>query len=178
MQRKWKQQCFAWLLAGVMAVSAPPSVSLTAEAAAPEMLANFSFDTDAVNGVYDGGNAQATAKGKCQTKVKYGTNRALYLDGANSFINITAKDGGGILKGKENITVSYDLKPDRNDTGWTFFAAPNADRQTYEKEHYLAILHKTSELLVERYNNTSGRPGNNISDKEKSVLDGLSRIHI
>lgn len=178
MQRKWKQQCFAWLLAGVMAVSAPPSVSLTAEAAAPEMLANFSFDTDAVNGVYDGGNAQATAKGKCQTKVKYGTNRALYLDGANSFINITAKDGGGILKGKENITVSYDLKPDRNDTGWTFFAAPNADRQTYEKEHYLAILHKTSELLVERYNNTSGRPGNNISDKEKSVLDGWFHVDL
>lgn len=178
MQRKWKQQCFAWLLAGAMAISALPSVSLTAEAAAPDKLADFSFDADAVNGFYDGGSAQAEAKGTCQTKVKYGTNRALYLDGRNSFINIMAKDGGSILKGKENITVSYDLKPDRNNTGWTFFAAPNADKQKYEEEHYLAILHKTSELLVERYNNTSGRPGNNILDKEKSVLDGWFHVDL
>ncbi len=178
MQRKWKQQCFAWLLAGAMAISALPSVSLTAEAAAPDKLADFSFDADAVNGFYDGGSAQAAAKGTCQTKVKYGTNRALYLDGRNSFINIMAKDGGSILKGKENITVSYDLKPDRNNTGWTFFAAPNADKQKYEEEHYLAILHKTSELLVERYNNTSGRPGNNILDKEKSVLDGWFHVDL
>ena len=161
-----------------MAISALPSVSLTAEAAAPDKLADFSFDADAVNGFYDGGSAQAAAKGTCQTKVKYGTNRALYLDGRNSFINIMAKDGGSILKGKENITVSYDLKPDRNNTGWTFFAAPNADKQKYEEEHYLAILHKTSELLVERYNNTSGRPGNNILDKEKSVLDEIGRAHV
>ncbi len=178
MQRKWKQQCFAWLLAGAMAISALPSVSLIAEAAEPDKLADFSFDADAVNGFYDGGSAQAEAKGTCQTKVKYGTNRALYLDGRNSFINIMAKDGGSILKGKENITVSYDLKPDRNNTGWTFFAAPNADKQKYEEEHYLAILHKTSELLVERYNNTSGRPGNNILDKEKSVLDGWFHVDL
>lgn len=178
MVRKWRQRCFSWLLAGAVAASALPSVSLTADAAAPELLADFSFDADAADGVYDGGSAQAAVKGKCQTKVKYGTNRALYLDGTNSYINIRAKDGGGILKGKENITVSYDLKPDRNDTGWTFFAAPNADQQTYEQEHYLAILHKTSELLVERYDNSGARPGNNISDKEKSVLDGWFHVDL
>lgn len=178
MQGKWKQRCFAWVLTGVMAVSALPSISLTAEAAAPNKLADFSFDVDAAGGVYDGGNAQAAMKGNCQTKVKYGTNRALYLDGKNSFINITSKDGGSILKGKENITVSYDMKPEKRDTGWTFFAAPNANKQTYEQEHYIAILHKTSETLVERYNNTSGRPGNNISDKEKSTGDGWMHVDL
>lgn len=175
MNKKWKQRCFAWLLAGTMAVSALPSISLTAEAAAPEKLADFGFDVDAVNGVYDGGNAKAAAKGNCQTKVKYGTNRALYLDGTNSFINITAKNGSSILKGKENITISYDAKPDKKD-GWAFFAAPDATAQTYKQEHYLAIWHRTSELVVQRFNNTTDRPGNDIIDKEKSLVDGW--IHV
>lgn len=176
MNKKWKQQCLTWLITGSMVVSALSFGSLTAEAAAPQKLAEFTFDVDAANGVYDGGNAQADAKGSCQTKVKYGTNRALYLNGSNSFLNITAKDGSSILKGKENITVSYDVKPDKTDTGWTFFAAPNANAQEYKKEHYLAILHKTSEMIVERYNNETDRPGNNISDKEKSTGEGW--IHV
>ncbi len=162
MVKKWRRRGSAWLLAGAVAVSALPFAPLTVKAEAPAKLAEFTFDAEAEGGVYAGGNAQAAAKGQCQTKVKYGEDSALYLNGADSFINITSKDGGSILKGKENITVSYDAKPEKGEKSWTFFAAPNADGQTYQQEHYLGILHTSANLLLERYNNSNGRPGNNI----------------
>ena len=83
----------------------------------------------------------------------------MYLNGSDSFLNITAADGSSILAGKENITVSYDAKPEKGSKSWTFFAAPNANTQEYQNEHYLGALHTTSNIKVERYNNSGKRPG-------------------
>lgn len=38
-----------------------------------------------------------------------------------------------------------------------FFAASNATKQEYGKEHYVGVLDKTTGITVERYNNNDGK---------------------
>ena len=162
MKHTWKNRCFAWVLAGAIAGSGIPSVSYAAETAELTKLADFNFNTEAADGTFTGGNAKAAVNGACVTKKKVGTDNALYLDGKNSFLDVSAADGSPLLAGKEAITISYDAKPEKGEKSWTFFAAPNKDTQKYKTEHYLGMLHTSSNLLVERYNNTTDRPGNNL----------------
>lgn len=159
MRKNWKSKCLAWVLAGTTTLSGFPAISVYAETTEPPMLADFNFDVGAVDGKFQGGNALGLTNGNCQTKVKVSKDKALYLNGSDSFLNITAADGSSILAGKENITVSYDAKPEKGSKSWTFFAAPNANTQEYKNEHYLGALHTTSNIKVERYNNSGGRPG-------------------
>ena len=64
---------------------------------------------------------------------------ALYLDGSSgTYLDVTAENGSSLLKGKDEITISFDTKRDRSNTSWIFFAAPNASEQKYNTEHYLA----------------------------------------
>ena len=68
-----------------------------------------------------------------------------------------------IRNGKEEITISYDAKPEKGSASWAFYAAPNGDTQKYPEEHYLGILHTSSGMTVERYHNFGERPGNNLT---------------
>ena len=163
MRHTWKTKCFAWVLAGAIAASGLPSVSLAAEGNEPAKLADFDFNTEAAGGTFNGGNALASANGACTIQKKVGTDNALYLDGKNSFLDITAADGTSLLAGKEEITISYDAKPEKGSASWAFYAAPNGDTQKYPEEHYLGILHTSSGMTVERYHNFGERPGNNLT---------------
>ncbi len=164
MGRNWKTRCFAWMLAGTMALTGLPSEPVPAEEAMPPKLADFDFNTGAADGVFTGGGAKADAIGGAQAAEKLREDKALYLSGT-AYLNVTAADGSGLLAGKEEITISYDAKPESGSAGWPIFAAPNVNKQTYQSEHYLAILHSKSEITAQRYHNSGTRPGNDISKK-------------
>lgn len=119
------------------------------------LLAEFTFD-DLQNG-FQGGQAQAAQKGTPAVRETDGRN-ALYLDGS-SYLDVTKLEGGSLLAGQEEITVSYDAKPDLTNSGnWVMFAAPNANTQEYLQETYIGILAETGGTTkVERYNHTDPR---------------------
>ena len=75
-----------------------------------------------------------------------------------NYLSVTDSDGGSLLAGKEEITISYDEKPDQTGTSWVFYAAPNENAQVNAKEHYIGAFHNNGNIKVERYKNTNGRP--------------------
>ncbi len=82
--------------------------------------------------------------------------KAAVLDGTD-YIEITADDGTGLLKGLDTFTVSFMSKTDAQ--SWWFYAAPNTNTQTYKSEKYVGVLDSGSKLTCERYNsNSQARP--------------------
>ncbi|MDR0671914.1 MAG: family 43 glycosylhydrolase, partial [Oscillospiraceae bacterium] len=128
------------------------------------LLADFNFNTAAVSGVFDGGNAKAAVSGTYALQAKEGEpaeDTALYLNGSsNNFLSVTKRDGGSLLAGYEEITISFDAKPNRTATNWVFYAAPDANAQTYQRERYLGVMVNNGTTTVERYNNSGSRPAN------------------
>ncbi|MGN0162160.1 MAG: LamG-like jellyroll fold domain-containing protein, partial [Candidatus Ornithomonoglobus sp.] len=66
-------------------------------------------------------------------------------------------NGNALLTGQKNITISFKVKPTTTATSWWFFAAPNANAQTYQQEQYLGAMTNGGTLTVERYNNSGSR---------------------
>ena len=85
----------------------------------------------------------------------------------NNWLNLEKEDGSALLKGLEEITVSYDSRAVNYQAGWAFFAAPNTNKQTYNSEHYLGILDKGTKVTAERYNNNGSRPA--VSQADSTV---------
>lgn len=78
--------------------------------------------------------------------------KVLSLDGTGSvWLNLTKEDGSSLLTGVEELTVSYYSKVGRTDTNWAFFAAPNADPQTFTHEYYLGAFENGGKVTAERY---------------------------
>ncbi len=121
----------------------------------PKVLAEFTFD-DEETGF---SSEHAKAEGAAYRLDKSLDGKALYLDGsASNYLTVTDKDGGSLLAGLNEITISYEAKPDRTSTNWIMYAAPNADSQTYLSEKYLGIMESGGSTKVERYNNSGSRP--------------------
>ena len=123
------------------------------EIVVPEVLADFSFDEKGQ--YFDGGNAKAAG---AYELVENANGKALRLNGTNQFLNVTAKDGKSLLTGVQEMTVSFQAKPEGNAANWAFFAAPNAGRPEYLNERYLGLFEREGALLAERYHNAGQRP--------------------
>lgn len=162
MKKKGVSRWLAGMLAGAVAFSGIPMTNASAAETSAILLADFDFNSEADGGVFNGRNAKAEIKGGCELNVKTVTDSALYLNGSNAFLNVTAADGSALLAGKEEITISYDAKAEKSEKSWAFFAAPNTNNQSYKSEEYLGIGHTASGVLVERYKNSGERPGNNL----------------
>lgn len=162
MKRNWKTRCLAGALAGAMTVMGLPVITVNAEENVPVKLADFNFNEEAADSAFAGGNARAATNGTCKIDAKTGEDSALYLDGS-SYLNVTMNDGGALLAGKEEITVSYDAKAEKNEKSWTFFAARDANKSTYKNEHYFATIHNSGSITVQRFNNTNERPENDVT---------------
>ena len=152
MKRKemWKRGLAIVLSAAMISPFLPAEAS--AETTAP-LLANFTFDDEA--SVLTGGNAKATVNGSYQlTDSKDAANgKALYLDGnAANYLSVTDAGGKSLLAGKEEITVSYDAKPDQTATSWIFYAAPDTRTQS-APEYYIGAFANGGGTKVERYKN-------------------------
>lgn len=175
-RKLWKKIVTA-ALTGSVALSSIPFQALAANpgtgeagAAIGNLIADFDFDEEAQGGFTGGG---AKAAGSYELKSR-GTGNALYLNGSQ-FLNVTAADGSSLLTGEDEITISYDAKAEKSEKSWTFFAAPDAQKQTYQKEKYLGVLHTSGKLQVERYNNAGARPGNNL---ESNAVSGWNHVDI
>ena len=163
MAYNWKIRNMAWLLAGAVTLTGIPVTADAAWEQETAKIAAFDFNAEAADGYYAGENAKAKINGDCQQKERMEGDSALYLNGTDSWLTVTAADGSSLLKGKNEITISYDAKPEKSEKSWSFFAAPDGNDQTYKYENYLGILHTSTGLTVERYNNNGERPGNNLT---------------
>lgn len=125
----------------------------------PDLLADFTFDKTPADGTFDGGNGTGATQGTATlADSKDEANGKAAKLSKNFWLNVTAKDGSALLKGRNDATISYDVKPDASgNTGWTFFAASNATKQEYGKEHYVGVLDKTTGVTLERYDNNGKR---------------------
>ena len=119
----------------------------------PEILADFTFDEDGE--AFEGGNAKASGT---YTLEEHGDGKALKLNGNGQYLNVTAKDGSSLLTGVEEMTVSYQIRPEQSKTNWGFFVAPDENTQEYLKEHYVGIVDIDGTTSAERYNNNGQRP--------------------
>ncbi len=166
MKKCWKR-FQAGFLAAMMSVTvfSAPSVqagealpgSQAREAAVP--LAEFDFNAEPQDGVFRSGDTVASVVGTAVlTDRDAGNGKALYFDGSAAYLDLKKADGGSLLGGLEEITVSYDAKPDRTSTNWAFYAAPDESAPEYGREVYIGALQNGGNTTAERYHNTGGRP--------------------
>lgn len=142
----------------VPVVAAENGTSSSSRTPEQSLLGSFTFDEAPVNGVFADRSARASAQGSATLVAgQEGQGQAVRLS-SSFWLDVKAADGTPLLKGRDNITLSYDSKPDAvSNVGWSVFAARSAVRQEFAQEHYLGILDRTSGLTVERYDNSGGR---------------------
>lgn len=116
-------------------------------------LINLSFDNGDLTSTSDYGTASGSPK-----FVEVDGRKCIELDGTRATaVTLNSADGGGLLAGQKNVTISFKVKPTTTGTSWWFFAAPSASAQTYQKEKYLGAMTNGGNLTVERYNNSGSR---------------------
>ncbi|GAA1960479.1 LamG-like jellyroll fold domain-containing protein [Agromyces allii] len=130
-----------------------PSVALAA-APADALLADFTFETGTTS--FDGGGAIATTRGTAAL-VDGQSGKAAKV-GSGFWLDVAKRDGTPLLAGLDDVTISYDSRPDAAaNAGWSVFAARSTATQTYQNEHYVGVLDKTTGITVERYDNAGTR---------------------
>lgn len=172
----WKKTVAALAALPVMVagLALGPSTAMAAEGDGTFTLASLNFNDD--NG-FAGAGAVATKQGNVTLVDGNDGTKAAKL-GNGAWFNVTKSDGTPLLKGLDDVTISYDRKADTSgNTGWTVFAASGNAAQTYGNEHYLGFLDKTDSLTVERYNNSGKRDsaGNLVS---KASRDGWNHVEL
>jgi LPXTG-motif cell wall-anchored protein len=144
--------------AGAPAVAATPVVRAVAPDATPTPVASFDFDSAPTDGAFVSGDARANVQGTADLETgQAGHGTAARLSSA-FWLDLRTANGGSLLAGRDDVTISYDSRPDaQGNVGWTVFAAPTAAPQNYGQERYLGVLDRADGLTVERYLNTTGR---------------------
>lgn len=151
----------ALVLAAAMMVTGMPAGNAGAEGGGdpdtgnsePAKLCELTFDGE---DALDAGNANATAPNEYTLIDREGNGKALRFEvDRKQYISLTDAEGGSLLKGKDEFTVSYDMASYTNPNGkgnWAFYAAPYERAQDYPNEDYLAAsCSGTSRVNVERY---------------------------
>ncbi len=165
------RRVLAAFLALALAGSYIPSIPASAEEPDADLLLDFDFEGLTANQEIE--TETASASGGYTLTTSYDGSQALHLDGTNTqWLNVTKADGTSLLTGLDEMTISYDIKNERDATNWAFFAAPNTTTQEFGTEHYVGCMHNTGNLTVERYNNTNGRPAS------ASASVGNNWVHI
>ena len=129
-------------------------------AADSDLLASLDFDNVAAGAtgtiVDDTTGTKATINGAAAVTASKDGTAAVQL-GSGFWLNVTKSDDSAVLKGLDAVTISYDSKSASTNQGWSVFAAPNTNAQTYQQEHYLGVMDRTTSVNVERYNNAGKR---------------------
>ena len=125
-----------------------------------DLLASLDFNnvTASATGTFtdEATGTKATINGAAAvTASKDGTTAAQL--GSGFWLNVTKSDDSAVLKGLDAVTISYDSKSASTNQGWSVFAAPNTNAQTYQQERYLGVMDRTTSVNVERYNNAGKR---------------------
>ncbi|KAB7790354.1 family 43 glycosylhydrolase [Bifidobacterium leontopitheci] len=158
-----------------------------------DVLANFTFDDlkDGATGYVDAASSAATAEieGSAATATNDENKTTAAKIGNGFWLNVTKADGTPLLAGVNDLTVSFDAKPDSGNPGWAFYAAPNTNAPQYNKsEHYLGVMAKPGSVSVERYNtegnrdtrgNASGTaPASGWYNVTVTVSDEFTRVYV
>lgn len=155
-----RNRLFALVLASTMLWSTVGTKDV--QSAEPEnnsLLAEFTFDNE--DSGFSGGRAKAEGEYTLVESYDSSAGNALHLDGTDrQWLNVTDLEGRSLLTGVEEMTVSYDIKNERESTNWALYAAQRAGSWVAGQEHYIGFLHNGGRLSVERYDNTNGRPQN------------------
>jgi GH43 family beta-xylosidase len=144
--------------ASTPAAAQAPSVRAAAAVPAPTPVASFDFDAAPTDGAFVSGDARANVEGAVDLEAgRPGHGTAARLSPA-FWLDLRTSGGGSLLAGRDDVTISYDSRPDpQGNVGWTVFAAATADPQIYAQERYVGVLDRGDGLVVERYRNTAGR---------------------
>lgn len=129
------------------------------------VLADFDFNEAGDDGSFSGGNAIATVGGGSIELVDHdGGKAAKFVASDKDWLQVRAADGSSLLKGHDEVTISYDILPEMSNSHWIFYAAENGNSLNWNdngnKERYLGVLVKNGTTEIERYNNTGSRPAN------------------
>lgn len=93
-----------------------------------------------------------------------GGKAAKFVASDKDWMQVRAADGSSLLKGHDEVTISYDILPEMSNSHWVFYAAENGNSLNWNdngnKERYLGVLVKNGTTEIERYNNTGSRPAN------------------
>lgn len=59
------------------------------------------------------------------------------------WLQVRAADGSSLLKGHDEVTISYDILPEMSNSHWIFYAAENGNSLNWNdngnKERYLGV---------------------------------------
>lgn len=126
----------------------------------PERKVLADFDFNEKGSGFESENAKASGQAyELKDSWSKDAGKALYLNGSsNNFLTVTDKEGKSLLTGATELTVSYEMKPDRSQTNWVMYAAPNNNQTSYNNETYLGIMELNGSTKVERYKNQGSRP--------------------
>lgn len=128
--------------------------TMAVAAADDALIADFTFEAGSTS--FDGGGAIAATNGAA-VLVDGPSGRAASI-GSGFWLNVTKRDGSPLLAGLDDVTISYDSKPNPSaNAGWSVFAARSAATQAYQQEHYVGFLDKTTGITIERYDNAGVR---------------------
>lgn len=154
--RTRRRAASAWgaLTAAALCASLLTPGAAHAAGADDALIADFTFDSGTTS--FTGAGATATTQGSARLVPGVSGNAAQL--GSGFWLNVAKTNGSPLLAGLNDVTISYDSKPDATgNTGWTVFAARSAATQTYAQEHYLGFLDRTTGITVERYDNAGSR---------------------
>ena len=127
-------------------------------AAEPNLLVDMDFENLQADQEITGDYAKAS--GTYTIGESYAVDgHALHLDGQSQFLSVTGLDGGSLLTGQKELTISYEAKHERTQTNWIAYAeADSSKKPAWGAERYIGILQNNGTLSAERYHNTGGRP--------------------
>lgn len=127
------------------------------DSSAPTPIAAFDFNQDPTDGVFTDTvtNAQAIVSGTANLVdgKDAGAGKAAQMGSDFYLSSITKQDGEPLLKGLDDVTISYDSQASANGGQWTVFAAPTADQVNGDAPTYLGVLDRSDKTRVERYLN-------------------------
>lgn len=141
-----------------------------------ETLISLDFSNGLTSGAAYG---KAEAMSSVTTQVIDGKT-CLKLDNtASTAVKLTDANGDNLLKGIDEMMISFDVKPTSNSASWWFYAAPDDAAQTYQKEKYIGVFSQNGTVKAERYKNSGSRPASNEGACEvnawNSVLVSVSK---
>ncbi len=99
---------------------------------------------------------------------KTGTKAAEFKD--NKFLTLA----GDLFKGKDNLTISFDVKITAGGTSWLFFAAPNANEMKDPRNYYGTLYKDPGVFSAERYLNQGWSDQLDAYDDTKCGMDWVN----
>lgn len=113
-----RNRLFALVLASTMLWATVGAKDVqSAEPEKNSLLAEFTFDNEDHD--FSGGRAKAEGEYTLVESYDSSAGNALHLDGTDrQWLNVTDLEGRSLLTGVEEMTVSYDIKNERESTNW------------------------------------------------------------